>query len=327
MNLIVAGLLLHGLACQDAAPIFHSSESAAGWTLSGAADVEDETELNVRARRVVRRYDMNRKLFTEALSDSTTLRTMVDASKKRFEGTLKPGPTGRYGATLSTHEKLLHSEKLVLGPVGALFVRGPEDVKTILEAAEKSTEFLDEIERVLKGQAGNTAKDREAYLARVNKLTRKLEDLCNKCDLLGTIQVLLDALFHIRNAQIWEEAAKPVQGDNDPARIKKKVFTDLDLSIDDLRRILGMIPGILSSEIKVSTSLILERLIAQARDIETRREASRAAVRSASKFAEAAPVPDKDFIQLLDQASDKGADPTETRGLLHAAGTSLLVQQ
>jgi hypothetical protein len=296
------------------------------WALSGPAEVEDESELALRARRVMRRWDAVKKLFTENLSDVNHLRATVDAARRRFEGTLKPGPTGRYNVTLSTDEKLLYAEKLALGSVEPLFTRGPDDVKLLVEIAEKAAGFLDEIERILSRQADNSDKSREDFLKRVSEQNRKLDELLERCDLTGTVLVLRDAFFHIRNVQVWDEKNIPPVGNNDPPRQKKRLFMDMELTIEALRKILSSVPEIVSLEIKASTTLILERLIGQAGDVERRRDSARSAARAASKLAEAAPVADKDLVRLLDLASDRATNPDEIREQLLQAGQALIVK-
>ncbi|HZL71245.1 MAG TPA: hypothetical protein VFC86_02195, partial [Planctomycetota bacterium] len=66
-------------------------------------------------------------------------------------------------------------------------------------------------------------------------------------------------------------------------------------------------------------------LIAQAGDIEKRRDSARAVARAASKLAEGAPVSDKELVRLLDKAADKSAEAAEIRDELRKAGTSLVV--
>src|SRR5688500_1201067 len=140
--------------------------SVTRWPLTGSADAEDGEELHLRSRRIVRRWDSNLKVFTESLSDGTR-RTIVIATKKRFEGSLKAGVPGRHGVTLSSETKELCSEKLALGLIGALFSKAPDDVKTILEITAKGLSFLDEIEQILLRKSGNSDKERHAFLLRV----------------------------------------------------------------------------------------------------------------------------------------------------------------
>jgi len=321
------GLLLLAPAVQEETPKFVPGDATpARWSVSGPSEEENGAELNFRARRLTRRWDAVRKQFTESLSDMGTLRCVVTVADKRFEGSLRAGVPGRYGVTLSNDTKQLHAERLALGPVARLFERTPDDVKILLEAIDKAGEFLDEIERILGRQEGHSEKHRDDFLKRVAAWGTKVDELLERSDLTGSILVLRDVYFHVRNVQIWEESKLPPTGSNDPVRQKKKLFLDLDLTIEALRKTLAALPGIISSEIKVSTTMIVERLVAQARDIEPRRESARAAARAASKLAEVAPVPDKDLVSLLDQASDRTSDPEEIRTQLLQAGRSLIVQ-
>lgn len=326
MKSLLAGLLLSWLACQEAVPQFVPGDATSSrWPLSGPAEADNETELNLRARRITRRWDAGRRLFAESLSESIQ-RNFVVASSRRFEGSLKASTPGRYGVTLSTDEKVLHSEKLALGLIEPMFARGPDDIKAILEIVDKAGEFLDEIERILTRQIDNSDKHREDYLKRVSEQVRKLEELLDLTDLSGTVLAIREVYFHIRNVQVWEEKNLPPAGNNDPPRNKKKLFTDMDLTIEGLRKTLASVGAIMSHEIKVSTTLILERLLAQAGEVERRKDAARAAARASSKMAEAAPGVDKDLVRLLDFTADRSSNPTETRVQLRAMGQSLLVQ-
>jgi hypothetical protein len=323
MNPLMALLLF---ACQEAPPQISPGDVAGGkWPLSGPAEVENDTELSVRARRVVRRWDPNLKMFTESLSDVGILRVTVTVAGKKFEGSVRAGTPGRYGINVSTEQKLLYSDKLALGALEPLFTRGPEDIKALLEIVEKAGSFLDEIERILSRQIDNSEKHRDDFLKRAAAWSAKVDELLEKTDLTGTANVLKTAMFHIRNVQVWEEKALPPASSNDPVRLKKKLFMDLDLTIEGLRKTLASVPTIISFEVKVSTSMILERLLTQAGDIERRQEAARAAARAASKLAEGVPIPDKDLVGLLDQAADRATDSKEIRDLLRHAGRSLII--
>lgn len=323
MTFLVAALLL---ACQEPPPqIAPGDVSANRWPLAGPAEVENDTEVSVRARRVVRRWDPNMKMFTESLSDVGMLRTTVIAVRKRFEGAVKAGTAGRYSINVSDEKKILYTDKLALGPVEPLFGRGPDDIKALMEIRDKAVEFLDEVERILAREVDNSEKHRDDYLKRVSVWSVKIEELIAKTDFTGTGDVLKVALFHIRNVQVWEEKALPPASNNDPIRQKKKLFMDLDLTIEQLRKTLDSIPAILSSEAKVSTCLILERLMVQAGENERRKEMARVAARAASKLAEAAPIPDKELVGILDQAADRSTDAAEIRTQLHRAGTALVI--
>jgi hypothetical protein len=327
MIAIASTVLLAALACQDDAPrLIPGDATASSWNLSGPADAENGDELFIRARRVVRRWDESRKLFIETLSDNGILRTAVTVAGKKFEGSLRAGIPGRYGATLATDEKILYSEKLALGPIEPQFARTADQVKSMLEASDKALEFLDEIERILLRQIPNDEKHRDDFLRRVGAQARKADEALDHCDLSASAVLLREVYFHIRNVQVWEEKSLPPPGQNDPPRNKKKIFMDMELTIELLRKKLGSLPQVISSEIKVSTTLILERLVAQAGDSEKRRESARAAARAASKLAEGAPVSDKDLVRVLDKAADRSSDPMETRDELRKTGLALVVQ-
>ena len=327
MSSIAVALVLSAWACQedDVPRLVPGESTSTTWPLSGPAEADNDTELFVRARRVVRRWDAPRKLFTESLSDNGILRAGVTVSKKRFEGALRAGIAGRYGATVASDDKVLYSEKLALGPAEPLFNRTPDEIKALLDASEKAVGFLDEIERILLRQVGNDERHKEDFLKRVNQWGRKPDDALDRCDLTASAVLLREVYFHIRNVQVWEEKALPPPGQNDPPRNKKKIFMDMELTIEMLRKTLDSLPQVISSEIKVSTTLILERLIAQAGDIEKRRDSARAVARAASKLAEGAPVSDKELVRLLDKAADKSTEAAEIRDELRKAGMSLVV--
>ena len=327
MSSMVAVLVLSAWACQDDVPRLIPGESTSTmWPVSGPAEADNGVDLFVRARRVTRRWDGNRRMFTESLSDNGILRAGVVVASKRFEGSLRAGIAGRYGATVASDDAVLYSEKLALGPIEALFTRTPDEIKALLESSEKAIEFLDEIEKILLRQISNDEKHKEDFLKRVNQWGRKADEALERCDLTASAVLLREVYFHIRNVQCWEEKALPPPGQNDPPRNKKKLFMDMELTIEILRKLLDSLPQIISHEIKVSTTLILERLIAQAGDSDKRRDSARAAARAASKLAEAAPVPDKDVVHLLDKAADKSTEAAEIRDELRKAGLSLVVQ-
>jgi len=324
---LVAGILLSLPGCQEPDPVFVPGDvTPTGWSLSGPADVADNTELFLRARRLLRRLDPSQKLFMESPSDVSRIRALVEIRAKRFETGLSAGTPGRYMVVLSNDDKILHQEKLALGSITSLFTRGPDDVKSLLEIIDKAVELLDHLERVISRQADHSAKARDEFHKRVNALSQKLDELFNGCDLTGTINALQEVCWHIRNAQVWDEKFTPPPGGNDPPRKMKKVFTDEEMTIEKLRNLLAAMPGIISSEIKLSTTLILERLIVQAGDVERRRDSMRSAARAASKLAEAAPVADKDLVRLLDLASDRASKAEEVREHLLQAGQALLVK-
>jgi hypothetical protein len=324
MRIAVAILLLASPALQDPANLSVGDTSSSKWHVSGPADVDDGVEVNVRARRVVRMWDFPRKLFSEGLSDST-IRACIEAEKKRFSGDLKAGVAGRYGVTVSTEEQQLFTESAALGSFEPLFTRTPKEIEELLEVMEKAGGFLDEVEKILARQVDNSEKHRDDYLKRVTSWAVKADQVLERCDLTGSATTLRDIYFHIRNVQVWDEGKLPPPGANDPPRNKKKIFMDMELTIDILRKKLAQVPDIISSEVKVSTTLVLERLLAQAGEVERKREAVRTAARAAAKLAEAVPLPDKDLIRLLDQTADASNDPKDLRDALLQAGKSLVI--
>lgn len=325
MKPVVVLLLLSGFTFQDSKIEFVPGEPGSKrWPISGRVALDEGTELNLRGRRLERRWDSHRKLFTESLSDGM-IRSSAVVRSGRFDGNMRAGTPGRYGVTLATETKLLHSEKVALGSVEPMFSQGPEDIKEFLDILKKAQGFVDEIERISSSQTGNSEKDRQDYLKRVSEVTTRLDALFDRSDFTGTVNYLREAFNHIRSANIWDEGPPPPGGD-DPHRALKKVFTDMDLTIEMLRKRLALVPEILSTEIKVSATLILERLLAQAGEHEKRKETSRAVALAASKMAEAAPVPDKELVRLFDKASDPSTDIPEVREELRRTGIAFVVQ-
>jgi hypothetical protein len=321
----LAGLLLAGFLAQDPAPqIIPGDPTPKSWPISGPAPIEDGAELGLRARRVERRWDPNLSRFIETLSDQAYLRAVVTVKNKWFDGTLSAGAPGRYGISLATDDAVLYTERAALGPIEPLFTRSIADIKTLEEIKKKGSEFLEEVERLAE-RRGGTPQEREDYTKRVNAVEGKLRELEGETDLTGTVHVLRDVLFQIRNAQVWGEGPGPKQAANDPPRTRKKLFMDDALTIESLRKTLAKIDEIISAEIKVSTTLILERLIAQARKDDRRREAARAAARAASKLAEAAPNPDPTLGPILDRAASPTTDPDEVRTQLRVLAQPHLV--
>jgi len=321
----LAGLLLAGLLAQDPAPqVVPGEPTEKSWPISGPATAEDGAELNLRARRVERRWDPNASRFVETLSEQAYLRAVVTVKNKWFEGTLSAGVPGRYSITLASDDAVLYSERAALGAINPTFTRSIEDVKTVEEIKKKAEAFLDEIERIAE-RRGGTPQERENYSKRVNAVEAKLREMEKESDLTGTVHVLRDMLFQIRNAQVWGEGPGPKQAANDPVRTRKNVFMNDALTIESLRKTLAKIDEIISAEITVSTSLILERLIAQAKKDDHRREAARAAARSASKLAEAAPVQDANLGPVLDRAASPTTDPDDVRTQLRVVAQPHLV--
>lgn len=320
------GLLLAVLLAQEPVPKFIPGEtSETGWAISGPAEAEDKTELTLRARRVERRWDRNVTRFVEFQSEDTQMHSVVEVIRKWLDTTLKPGPAGRYQLTLATDEALLYSDRVALGASETLFTRSLDSLKKILEVGVKAGAFLDEIEKLVANPRDATAKAKEDFLKRVAEKVRDLNDLYMTTDLTGTIGVLRLVFHHLMNVQIWNagKAAGPAQ--NDPIVVRKKLFVQPDLTIAELRKMLAALPGILSTEITVSTTLIVERLIAQAKSDDRRREAARAAARAASKLAEAAPVQDPALGPVLDKAASPTTDPDEVRVQLRVVAQPHLV--
>ncbi|HTF55893.1 MAG TPA: hypothetical protein VK661_01375 [Planctomycetota bacterium] len=320
------GLLLAVLMSQESVPKFIPGEtSETTWAISAPAEVEDKTELTLRARRVERRWDRNVTRFVEFQSEDTQMHAVVEVTRKWLDTSLKPGPVGRYQLSLATDETLLYSDRVALGGTEALFTRSIDSLKKILEVGVKAGAFLDEIEKLVANPRDATAKAKEDFLKRVAEQIRDLNDLYMATDLTGTIGVLRLVFHHLMNVQIWNagKAAGPAQ--NDPIVVRKKLFVQPDLTIAELRKMLAAIPEILSAEIKVSTTLIVERLIAQARNDDRRREAARAAARAASKLAEAAPVQDPALGPVLDKAASPTTDPDEVRVQLRVVAQPHLV--
>ena len=319
----LAVLVLAGAAFQDPAPrVFPRAITLKTWEISGAAEVADRTELGVRARRVERRWDSKRSKFSEFPSDEGTLRGRAVANGKRFDATLKPGTAGRYAVSVEVDQAALYSERAALGAVESLFARGGEDVKKILAQVDKATAFLDEIERIEAGEDEASNITQENFSKRVNEVELKLQELHRTCDLTATLRILREVMIHVRQVQLWDE--KP-EGDNDPPRDKDRPFMDENVGIAQLRKSLHGIPEVLSEEIKVSTALILERLVAQAGKDARRGDEARAAARAASRLAGAAPFRDVAFARLLEDASDSSADPANLQERLKAAAKAHLV--
>ena len=324
MKTLAAALLAFALLPQEEVPkIVPGDVTPTKWPVSGPADAEDGAELSLRGRRVVRIWDFARKRFNETL-ENAIIRSTVAVSHKRFEGSFKANLPGRYGLSISDEDKLLYSEKVALGSIEPLFARTPEDIKTMLEAKDKGLTFLDEIEKILERRTANGQRERDEFLKRVNVWAVKIDEL--KGDLTASKEVLRQVYFHIRNVQVWEEEKLPPPGANDPPRNKKKIFVDMELTIEALRKILDSMPEIISSETRVSTTLILERLFAQAGTTERRKETARNVARAASKLADGLPVADRDLVRLLDQATDKTTDIAELRTALSQSGTALVSQ-
>src|SRR5690349_9052545 len=210
MSLLVASLLGALLTCQESSTrIVVGEPSKNSWPLSGTAPVEAGTELHLRARRVERQWDTNRRLFVESLSDRETLRALVEVTSQGFSGSLKPGPPGRYGLSVATEDKQLFSETATLGLIEPLFKSSPEAVKVILEIREKIRDLLDDLEKILKRQTEVSESVRDDFLKRTADAGRKLDELFMSTDFLGTVQALKRICFHLQNVQIWDDKKIP----------------------------------------------------------------------------------------------------------------------
>jgi hypothetical protein len=296
------------------------------WKIAGTADVPDDTELILGARRMERRWESRLSRFQEFPDDLHRMRAVADVKEKRFEAVLKAGPTGRYDLAVGTEEKVMFKSRLPLGAVESMFHNSIESVRRILVIADKSMACLEELERYADNPDDAKPKAREAFNAKTSALLKQIEGEWPRVDLTGTLRLLRHACHHILNAQVWESGPKPPGAENDPIGNRKGYFLDLSLTFGDLRKALSSAREVLSKELKVSIAGLLEGLYSLAGGTDNRRqETARAASRAAVKLFEAAPVPNPEFAKLLDRATDSDVEIGPLRDQLKLAADVLLI--
>ena len=320
--LVLAAIVL----LQDPAPRLTVGESKAkAWVVLGSMSAPDETELALRARRLERRWDEFRRLFVESRSERTMLRTFVVVQGRTFNGTLRSGPVGRYVVSLDTEVNEVHSEMLALGNAEELFTREIDALKQIQGAVDKLRDVLDLLERIQKRRVDVSEDLARDYSRRVAAALQIVDDLVPVSDLTASLQILRRIGIQLQEVRLIEPKDLPEKSKDDPVD-QRRIFKEADTTIESLRKLLAGLGEILSLEIKLSTTLLLERLLFQAGEAERLLEPARASARAASKLAEAAPVPDKDLGRLLDLASDRQTAPADIREQLKQAGQALLLK-
>jgi len=318
---VIRWLPLALLLLQDpSVKLFPGEATSKTWKVTGTASVGDDTELIFGVRRIERRWEARLSRFIEYPDDHHRVRATADVKGRNFEVVLKAGPAGRYDITVSTHEQAIHKDRLPLGAVEALFQASVAGVKRISGFSEKIMACLDELERYADNPDQATMKAREVYGAKVTALQKQIEEEWGQVDFTGTLRLLRDACQHLRNAQIWETGPRPEGADNDKLGDRKGYFLDPNLTLGELRKALGSVREVLSTEMKVSIAGLLEGLYGLAGGTDGRRkESARAAARAASKLLDAAPVPNPDFAKLVDRAADSEVEIGPLRDQLRAA--------
>ena len=315
------------LLLQDPAVRLTSGEATAKtWKIFGTAAVADDTELILGLRRIERRWEARVSRFLEYPDDLHRIRATADVKGGNFEAVLKAGAVGRYDVTVSTHENSIHKARLPLGGVEPLFQGTIEGVRRMSGLAEKISALSAELERFADNPDQATMKAREGFTVKVTALQKQVEEEWGQTDLTGSLRVLRDACQHLRNAQIWEMGRRPEGAENDPIGDQKGFFLDPNMTFGELRKVLGSMREIMSTEIKVSIAGLLEGLYATAGGSgDKRKEAARAAARAAGKLLDAAPVPNPEFAKLVDRAADSDVEVGPLRDQLKAAAEAHLV--
>ncbi|MBI4566188.1 MAG: hypothetical protein HY716_16000 [Planctomycetes bacterium] len=296
------------LAAQDAGEIrvFPGEPGEKTWPIYGSADLPDQAEVRLVARRMERRWQAAAGRFAEYPSEKTA-RSAAAVNAKTFQLFLRPGCPGRYVLALSQEETRLRTVQAALGPIGRLFGDSCAAARKLVASIDKAAEFLEEIEETARRPEAPEGTRRDDFLRRVTSEERALERAYDACDLTGTIHfVWRDIYYQIRNAQVWDRADRPsaAEADNDPAD-RKGYFLDDRLTLDMLRKKIASAKTVLSLEMRLSVAVLLEDLFARADQDPKRVEGARAAAREAGKFLAAAPEPDARFAALIESAASE----------------------
>ncbi len=258
------------------------------WTVKGTVQRPDGTEVVVALRRIERRWDGKAARFVEFLSDETRVRGAAALSKGAFSAPTKAAPEGLYQVTIAEGETLLHECRTVVARLDDFFRVAKVRLKAVMEIAERSKGYLDEIAAILKGDVRPTAKLCDDFVKRVSRDEAALESLARDSDFSATVALLRDALAHARNAQVWSLQKKSAPEEEDAVAGKKGHFLDHDLTLGALQESVASVPGVLSREIRVSIAVVLADALTTDR------------AKQAATLAGAVPEPSKEFIAVLE---------------------------
>ncbi len=305
-----------------------------GWPISGAIEKPNETIVSISVVRVERRWDLNAKRFNEQHPPETRVTKSAEVEGKAFKVAIpgmngyKTTPVGLFKLVVTERGKPgeIHVERAIRGRPLDLFRATGKQVESLLEILGRLTQYVDLLEQVSRDKKLST-------IQRHNQFTKSVkddDDLIKKSaeivDLTATLALMRECVSLILSAQVWPRP------DNDAAQNDgDQIFVDPAMSFDSLRAVIASTRTVISAELRASTAMILEEMFRRAKDrpaLLSGTSGAKDAAKAAAKNVKEAPVEDKAFDELLEQAEKANeASIPEVLESLQAAVKSLVTQQ
>jgi hypothetical protein len=264
------------------------------WPVGGTVDRPDDSVVEIFALRIERQWDPRAGKFREGTSAESRIWARALVTKKSFRAELQKSAPGFYLVRVCQGAAELHSDRLFLGRTGDLTSTWAGAARELEGSRTRLLALLDQAEKISKKDEKPGAGAKKLFMNALSKEDRLLDETLVGSDFTATALLLREAVWNLRNAQIWRSSS------DDEAK-----FLDPATTFGTLRSTLESARAVIPAELRASVVTLLRDLLGRAGERPARLlPGVRQAAVQARKALERSEDPEKDFRDVVSRVAD-----------------------